>query len=358
MGTGGGGPSGCRAAKRGIAGVPVSVRPPGHAVSCSPEQDPLPSPGLRPSPRAVNPMTKFPEFPRQTGIPSFYDASEFPDVCSAYCLSVSGPQRWARAPNRKSLPWWPEREEPRGPTPTTPPSCTQPLPGHLRWASLLDSSFPPPEVIRGGCGPSPGQLGRLGHTQRHGARGTGRKPRLLYEQLFLPPSCWALGGFIPKRAPGGSLLWLPRRPRPLGAVSVCGQAWPHTPGPTSAWPGSSPGVCGERGAHRPPPRLSAQSPLPVAAEPAPGPRSPGVTSEDHVKGGGRWDHLRGSWRTFEEKTASALGCLRGPCVGVGDGRLRRWGALLPGGAHAEAGGSEWRRLPSGCDPTTASSRGF
>lgn len=80
--------------------------------------------------------------------------------------------------------------------------------------------------------------------------------------------------------------------------------------------------------------------LPTAAEPAPrAQESP----------------LRTAWK----KKVSALGVQGARAWEWGaDSSAGEGGAPLPGGAHAEAGGSERRQLPSGCDPTTASRRGF
>lgn len=122
--------------------------------------------------------------------------------------------------------------------------------------------------------------------------------------------------------------------RPRTGLHSVPPAASHGWGPTSARPGASPGVCTERGARQPPPRLSAHCGRACA-------KGPGVTSEDRV--GEESQCPRGS---------------RSTCVGVGGRQLCKGGAPLPGGAHAEAGGSERRQLPSGCDPTTASRRGF
>lgn len=98
----------------------------------------------------------------------------------------------------------------------------------------------------------------------------------------------------------------------LGAGGFCPRTGLHSVppaashgwGPTSARPGASPGVCTERGARQPPPRLSAHCGRACA-------KGPGVTSEDRV----------------EEESQCPRGS-RSTCVGVGGGQLCGGGGVL------------------------------
>lgn len=135
--------------------------------------------------------------------------------------------------------------------------------------------------------------------------------------------------------------------RPRTGLHSVPPAASHGWGPTSARPGASPGVCTERGARQPPPRLSAHCGR--AQE------SPLRTAWKEARDGPPESHLEDLWG---EESQCPRGS-RSTCVGVGaDSSAGGGGAPLPGGAHADAGGSERRQLPSGCDPTTASRRGF
>lgn len=145
------------------------------------------------------------------------------------------------------------------------------------WLLLTRPSLPTSRGGRGVRGPSPGQLGRSEDARGHGAR-AGRGGRCTSSRFCR------------------------RRAGRWGVSPANGP--PHGWDPTSARPGASPGVCTERGARQPPPRLSAHCGRACA-------KGPGVTSEDRV--GEESQCPRGS---------------RSTCVGVGGGQLCGGGGVL------------------------------